>query len=831
MRWLFTRFVARRLLQNPFRLVLLIGALALATSLWMSVLSASLASVKSLEGSVGLSQEEYPLSVTAGGRIDLKAVASCMVGLERNFAVTGIRREGGIAQAGMRAEPVRVIGVTAASAGGMATQEVAEGEMLITRDLAQKLGFTDGSPLSLSVDGRTINGTGQTLKEGLPGRAADAVMIPLSMLGAANSDAKLDALFLKPIHPLVLKQARTELAQWFASCGGEGVFLRVESVAQRLEQGEQLLAAYRMNISVMALVTLVVCGLLVWHAASLSLLGITRELSIVRTLGMTRLAAAFMVIGESALVGVCGALAGLTIGAPLTLAMTELLLTTARDIYHTTLSAEGSFSGSLLAKALSLILVTGVCILGAVGAAYRAAQISPSVGTRRESVAVRTLALRPALGAALVASTVVALLTLRLYFGPSAAFAYLLVAACVVWTLACVPLFLLGAGPLAHLATLLSPASARVAGASVCTFARGHALGVMGVALAITLMTSLSLMVGSFRYTLEQWVASRLQGDLYISVVFSGAKAGESRMSDEVVMRLAALPGVSAAAPYYEASGSIGEHPVRIAGATFAIQLAQGVYKFSAGTAPEPPYRGEMIVSESAARKLGLYIGSRVPFAGKEFSVRAIMQEFSTEQPLLLVDTAEFRAAFPGQGADTLSLYAAPGADMNALSRAAERVLPQLLVVRDQRELVEYVMIMFDRTFRITESVRWIVFLIAGAGLVVSFVQHLWERCREIKTLRVIGASRTQIVAATTIECGLVCACAGPVGVLGGVLLGWALVEHVNPVSFGWSLEFSPTVQPIILTALFSFALCISVALCAVAVLGRIVEHATLADE
>jgi putative ABC transport system permease protein len=160
-----------------------------------------------------------------------------------------------------------------------------------------------------------------------------------------------------------------------------------------------------------------------------------------------------------------------------------------------------------------------------------------------------------------------------------------------------------------------------------------------------------------------------------------------------------------------------------------------------------------------------------------------------------------------------------------------ESVVGAVGVVRDNRELREYALTLFDRTFQITLSIRWIVFGIALLGMVLTALQNLWERRREIKTMRVIGFSPEQIIGAHVVENAVVCALPVVLGLVGGVALGWGLTEFVNPRAFGWSITFTLSAMP----ALVGFAFIVGVAFVTLVairvVLKGLLEEATLSDE
>jgi putative ABC transport system permease protein len=237
------------------------------------------------------------------------------------------------------------------------------------------------------------------------------------------------------------------------------------------------------------------------------------------------------------------------------------------------------------------------------------------------------------------------------------------------------------------------------------------------------------------------------------------------------------------------------------------------------------------LVSESAARKLHLSVGDTLTVEGRKVLVGAIIQEFGTEHPLVQIDQGLFLDLYPRQQPKNLTIDLEPGAQISLVKGELERVVGAVGTVRDNRELREYALTLFDRTFRITLSIRWIVFSIALLGLVLASLQNLWERRREIKTMHLLGFSPLQIVGAHVVESAVVCALPVAIGLVGGVALGWGLTAFVNPRSFGWSIDFSLSVTPVVIAVGFIVAVAVVTLAATRVVLKRTIEEATLSDE
>ena len=90
---------------------------------------------------------------------------------------------------------------------------------------------------------------------------------------------------------------------------------------------------------------------------------------------------------------------------------------------------------------------------------------------------------------------------------------------------------------------------------------------------------------------------------------------------------------------------------------------------------------------------------------------------------------------------------------------------------------------------------RFIVALICVLGFILTALQLHEERRFEIRTLLTLGLSRRGLQGSVFLE-GLLMLTPGLlVGALGGTLLALILIHLVNPLSFGWTLNFVPTLR------------------------------------
>ncbi len=830
--WLFRRFVVRRWFRNPVRPLLMLAAVMLATTLWSAVLRTTFSGVRSFERSLGISADDFPvIIVPQGGRLLMSEVGACLSGLASAFDMRAIRREGARLITPSGSLPVRVVGV--GGYGQDPLRSAAEIDdatpIVVPLEIAKRSEVARNQSVVLDFDGARLGGRVQYSEEDGDGGSGAFVSVALSALADLSPRGALDAVLVKSRTASDPALVRTQLTRWFQGCYRGGAPVRIETAQGRVEHGERLLGAYRFNVLIMAAMTLLVCVLLVSQATHASLLTLSRELSIVRTLGIGGAECLMIVVVEAALLGIIGAVLGISVGYPLTLEISSFLSGTAAEIYK--LEMDSLKGGGLFLTELGVALtILAVAVVGALMGGVQALRISPNVGTRREFVHIRPLSSSWTVALAVTALAMFAVALATVLLMPTLWGSYGLVLACVVLVMGVTPLGVSATHSVVRFwrSSLVS----RLASGGVRMSGRAYVLAAMGAAVAITLMVALTLMVESFRATLASWADTRLQGDLFVSSVVEGS-GNEGRLPASFVRDVAALEGVSSAVPYYESDAWIGERSVVVGGTDLTTQAARGVYRITDGALDLPSLAEgrACVISESAARKLAVGIGDVIEVERREFFVQAVLQEFGTERPMVLTDDDVFLSLYPEHRPQSLIVYLHDPSKVGDVRTAVEERGRGGVIVRDQRELKDLVMYLFDRTFRVTGSVRWIVFGIGVLGLVVAGLQLLWERRREVKTLLVIGVTPAQVIGWSVLEGALVSLAPFALGVIMGTVVGWTLTTLVNPLSFGWTLEFRGSTAPLFFAA--AFVSCVSIALVLASWLAtrRIARRTTLSDE
>lgn len=198
-----------------------------------------------------------------------------------------------------------------------------------------------------------------------------------------------------------------------------------------------------------------------------------------------------------------------------------------------------------------------------------------------------------------------------------------------------------------------------------------------------------------------------------------------------------------------------------------------------------------LAMDEEVARAADIRIGDSVSLLvlGREIEARvAALRDvefgsFGASFPLVLTP-----AALDGAELQQVAIAKASKAQEARVIRALAGEFPQVNVI-SVREQLEAAVDLFDR---VALAVRGAAAVAALAGLLVlagAIAARARERTKEAATLKVLGASRLQILAAYVFEYGLVGLIAGVAGVGLGYAAAWPVVVKVFHAH--WSVDWA----------------------------------------
>ncbi len=204
-------------------------------------------------------------------------------------------------------------------------------------------------------------------------------------------------------------------------------------------------------------------------------------------------------------------------------------------------------------------------------------------------------------------------------------------------------------------------------------------------------------------------------------------------------------------------------------------------------------YRGPPLValSEDPAKGGALKVGDTITLSVLGAEIEA------TVAVIRRIDFGSFGASFPvvltpnaleGAQPRQVAIAKATRAEEARIVRALGPAFPEVNVI-SVREQLEAASDLFDRialAIRGAAAVALLAALLVLAGAIAARAQ---ERTREAAVLKVLGASRAQVLAAYVLEYGLVGAIAGAAGVGLGYAAAWPVVTRVFEAT--WSVDWA----------------------------------------
>ncbi|RZL65555.1 MAG: ABC transporter permease [Variovorax sp.] len=578
------------------------------------------------------------------------------------------------------------------------------------------------------------------------------------------------------------------------------------------ERVSNLSRAYRVNLTVLALVALFTGAFLVFSVLALSVAKRAQQFALLGVLGLTPRERLRLVLTESLVLGAIGSAAGIALGAALAAFALKVL---GGDL------GGGYFDGvapSLRWSSGAAIVYGGLGIAAALVGGWwpaRAAAALPEAQTlkglgappapgRGHRVALGLIAA----GAALASAPAI--------FGIPIA-AYLSVGFLLVGGITALPWLI------ALLYDRLAPLfAARVLPMLAIERARRMrgtaAVAVSGVVASLSLAVALTVMVASFRDSVTSWLDVVLPADLYVRAASGGAGASSESapFTPAFVQALAQIPGVARTGT--QRTRALQFEPTRPAVVLISRSLDSDDASRSlplVGTAlPVPAGQIGIYVSEAMVELYGAAPGTTfAPLsqalatpAPTSFFVAGVWRDYVRQFGAITMDARDFERLTGDRSVSDVSLWLAPGAveaevqaavrDAAARDRASDGsgrgsadAASDPIEIASVGQIRATSLRIFDRSFAVTYWLQAVAIAIGLFGIAASFSAQVLARRKEFGLLAHLGFTRRQVLAIVAGEGAAWTAIGAVAGLLLGLAVSVVLVKVVNPQSFHWTMD------------------------------------------
>ncbi|MBM3143856.1 MAG: ABC transporter permease [Chloroflexi bacterium] len=691
-------------------------------------------------------------------------------------------------------------------------------ETVIPASYAEEKGLKLGDDLVVLTSGETerFEIVGLLAEEGVALLNDGVVALaPLTVVqDIFDHGGELDEIALRLIpglrnSPAALEEYKATLEQRLDNEG------RVIYPAARGELVSSMLATYQQGLSFFSLIAIFVGAFLIYNTFTMTIVERTREIGMLRAIGMNRFRVIGMVLAEALTLSVVGSLIGLAAGVGLArglMGMMGVFVNTGEQVL--TITSQG------LTQSLSVGV--GVTLAASLLPAVQAARISPIAALRVR--AHSTESVRPIIWISGMALLFVGwAMIYRIDWRPALQFpmgsgAILLIMLGATLTVPVVVALL--EGVTRPLASALYGNEGSIGSSNVRRSVGRTALTVASLMVALAMIIGVGSLAYAFEVDMGAWIDTALGGDLYVRSPLV--------MRETFGRQLANIPGVEAVTPsrylfvriaaemippdsqeddtiYFVAIDPMSYR--QVADMEFAVdqgdpdecwaRLAQG---------------GAVFISTVIADRFDLRQGDSLRLVTRrgeqEFTIAAVVVDFTGQGYIVHGTYDDMARWFAESGVDRFTLGIAPGFSIDAVADEIESRFKSRRNINTQttEEFKTHITGLMTQSFQMFDILNFIGVIIGALGVINTLTMNVIERQREIGALRSLGMIRHQVLRMVLAEALTLGAMGGIYGLIFGYVIAQIMIWAMNVMN-GYDLVYVHNPQPYLIGTLIALAI------------------------
>jgi putative ABC transport system permease protein len=571
----------------------------------------------------------------------------------------------------------------------------------------------------------------------------------------------------------------------------------------RNSQIAEMTAAFRINLTALSLLALLVGVFLIYNAMTFSVVQRRSLFGTLRSIGCTREQVFGMVLSEAALIGALGAALGLGLGILLGQATVRMVTQTINDLYFV-VSVRGIQipTSSLIKGALAGFFAS---VFAAAPPAWEAASVQPRLALSRaglenkaQSIVNRVAAL--GVMTALMGTMIFAIPTRNLIISFAGTTAVVIgLAALTPWVT--VTLMRSLGESLGKLFGLLG----RLAPRNVIRSQSRTAVAVAALMIAVSVTIGVQVMIASFRTTVSIWLQETMRGDIYISTQGFSATRLDTPLDPGIVALAKSQPTIRSSIGVRVVEVESKNGPVELVAASTERPMDARLFLKALGN-PQEIWQmvkdGGVLLSQPLANRLGITdpggsLALLTPEGWHSFPIAGIYADYASTRGTVRISLNVYRNLWNDDKLNGLVLFLVPHASIDSVVSDLRTQFTNFPAtqVDASADLRREALAVFDRTFAITTAMQFVTILVAFIGVLSSLLALQLEKEREIGILRALGLNSAEMRGLTFWETGLLGISVGLPALPTGYVLAWILIFVINQRSFGWTLQMQ--VDPI----------------------------------
>lgn len=562
----------------------------------------------------------------------------------------------------------------------------------------------------------------------------------------------------------------------------------------------QMTEAFEINLQALSLLAVVVGIFLIYNTVTFSVVQRRPVIGIMRSLGSTKRQIFAFIIGEAFVLGVIGTILGVGLGIIFGRFTVGIISQTINDLYFAVNVTTVSVSSVTLIKGIALGLIASIG--AAIVPSIDATRTPPTSSMKRSSFEEKTAQLVPYITATAVIFFIVGYLFLQIQT-TNLVVSFTALLFIILGGALFTPIILVWSMRLiTPLTSQFFGVLGRMAPRAIIRSLSRTSIAVAALMIAVSVIIGVSVMIGSFRNTVANWLDNTLVADIYISPPLLTANQStvdvDPTLRDLVrdvagIEQVATSRTVQATAPNYPDLP-----PVNLIVVDFDLAgEAREFVWLDADNPSDALAEGSIMVSEPFAFRRGITRENNTltlltPAGEQTFEVFGVFYDYSTDQGTAIMSRPVYNQYWDDPYVSAVAAFIEPDANLQAvIENLEDSVLADYDVeIQSNRDLRNNVFNVFERTFTITIALRLLATLVAFIGILSALMSLQLEHTREYGTMRATGMTPNQLRRFTFIQTGLMGTVAGLLAIPIGIILAMVLIYVINVRSFGWTMQF-----------------------------------------
>jgi putative ABC transport system permease protein len=590
------------------------------------------------------------------------------------------------------------------------------------------------------------------------------------------------------------------------------------SSQEQNQQLENMVGAFQLNLTALSLLALVVGVFLIYNTMTFSVVQRRELIGLYRSLGFFRSEIFIMIIFEAIVIGILGTIFGVIFGSILGRETVNLILQTINDLYYVTTVKSVTLPISSVIK--GIILGIFATIVVSVPPAIEAMQVTPRTARIRSGLEEKV---RKNIIYLTLLGLLLFIISYFLLFSPIFSHLWGAFTATLLVVIGCsifsaLGLFLI----LPTLSNFMKKYFGLIPGMAARELYRSlsrTAVAVSSLMVAVSVTIGMSIMINSFRYTVSVWLLETLGGDVYISVPNQFSNRSSAFIDNDSVNLITKYSGIKKFDTLLTINAISGQSDIQINVITNQ-QIANERIFTKIDTPIEKVWESllnnKIMIAEPLANRLHLKLGDSLPIetplGNKNFEIIGIFSDYTSSQGYLMMARPIFDQFWDIDEITAISINLLEDYEIDKSVQEIKNLIGQTdqkLIIRSNKNLRNDVLVVFDRTFAVTNALRFIATFVSFIGILSATLIILLDRRREFGVLKAIGFRRKELNQLLLTETGLMGLFAGLFAIPTGLVISLILVYVINLRSFGWTIQLNldswSIIQGVLIAVLAAF--------------------------